>query len=122
MLFFAGTIASAQVVKPGEVPIFKDWTVGCDNGLSCQAVALAQDAFSEEMLSVVVTRQGGADTQIAVAISGATAKAGRYRIAVDGQFAADGSVNAAEEPINLSGPPIPYTHDLQTSKMNLLFV
>lgn len=105
MLFFAGTIASAQVVKPSEVPIFKDWTVGCDNGLSCQAVALAQDTFSEDNLSVVVTRQGGADTQIAVAISGVTAKAGRYRVMVDGQFAANGSVNAAEEPMNLSGAP-----------------
>lgn len=28
------------VVNPGEVRTFTDWTVGCDNGRACQAVAL----------------------------------------------------------------------------------
>lgn len=104
VLFFAGAIASAQVVKPGEVPIFKDWTVGCDNGLSCQAVALADDAFSEDKLSVVVVRPAGAEGQLSVAVSGATAKAGRYRVMVDGRLIADGTNKAAEEPITISGP------------------
>ncbi len=103
VLFFAGAIASAQAVKPGEVPIFKDWTVGCDNGLSCQAVALADDAFSEDNLAVVVVRPAGAEAQLTVAISGATAKAGRYRVMVDGRIAADGSIKAADEPITISG-------------------
>ncbi|MFN3451806.1 MAG: DUF1176 domain-containing protein [Sphingorhabdus sp.] len=103
VLLSAGAMASAQAVKPSEVPIFKDWTVGCDNGLSCQAVALADEAFSEDMLSVVVTRQGGADTQINVAVSGASGKPGRYRVMIDGRLVADGSISTAEEPINISG-------------------
>lgn len=99
----AGAVAASPAVKPGEVPIFKDWTVGCDNGLSCQAVALTDEAFSDDMLSVVITRQGGANSQISVAVSGSAANTGRYRLMVDGRFVADGSINTAEEPITLSG-------------------
>jgi hypothetical protein len=38
LLVIAAVAAAAPA--PGELKTFKDWTVGCDNGLACQAVAL----------------------------------------------------------------------------------
>ncbi len=38
---------------------FRDWVVGCDNGLTCTAVALGPDGADFPMLRVVVTRSAG---------------------------------------------------------------
>jgi hypothetical protein len=50
------TIAAAMSApKPGELKTFKDWTVGCDNGRRCQAVALMPEN-AEERLTMAVER------------------------------------------------------------------
>lgn len=46
------------VVNPGEVKTFVDWTVGCDNGRACQAVALLREPQLE---GATLTVQRGAD-------------------------------------------------------------
>ncbi|VXC67741.1 DUF1176 domain-containing protein [Sphingomonas sp. AX6] len=44
---------------PGEMRTFRDWVVGCDNRLSCTAVALGPDDAEFPTLRVVVMRAGG---------------------------------------------------------------
>lgn len=52
--------AAAQA--PGELKIFTDWAVGCDNIKSCQAVGLMQEDQDPTIwVAPSVTRAGGAD-------------------------------------------------------------
>ena len=46
MLLFA--IAAAAALPPDPLRDFGDWTVGCDNGRSCQAVALRPESAGDE--------------------------------------------------------------------------
>ncbi|HEY0412540.1 MAG TPA: DUF1176 domain-containing protein [Allosphingosinicella sp.] len=55
--------AAAAAPHPGEVKLFRDWTVGCDNGGKCEAVALLpQNGEPEDWLVMRVWRQAGPDT------------------------------------------------------------
>jgi hypothetical protein len=94
-------MASAPVPTPGKVMTYKDWTVGCDNGLSCQAVALKPDGPWDDGLSVVVTRKAGLQAQPIVEISGFPAKLGRFRLLVDGKVTETGSLQTGAESITL---------------------
>ena len=40
MILAAVLALAAAAPQPGELKTFRDWTVGCDNGRACQAVAL----------------------------------------------------------------------------------
>jgi hypothetical protein len=42
----------------GELETFKDWTVGCDNGRTCEAVSLETEGDGDG--AVVVRRDGDA--------------------------------------------------------------
>ena len=96
-------IAGAHAVTPGKVQTFKDWTVGCDNGLSCQAVALMPDGPADDALSLVITRPAGATAPLAIEMSGFTTKADRYRVVIDGRVAQTGNMQVGSESIKLSG-------------------
>ena len=80
---------------------FKDWTVGCDNGLSCQAVALKPDGPWDDGLSVVVTRKSGLQAMPTVEISGFSTKPGRFRLLVDGKVTESGTIESGAETITL---------------------
>jgi Protein of unknown function (DUF1176) len=95
--------AGAHAVTPGKVQTFKDWTVGCDNGLACQAVALMPDGPSDDALSLVITRQAGATAPLAIEMAGFTTKADRYRVVIDGRVAQTGNMQVSSEAIRLSG-------------------
>ena len=93
----------ASSVTPGKVQVFKDWTVGCDNGLNCQAVALMDEKAPDGHLSLVVTRPAGPGTSLTVAISPAAPKAGSYSVRVDGKTLARGISQTQDKPIQLTG-------------------
>jgi Protein of unknown function (DUF1176) len=98
----AGTVlmaASSPAPVPGKVETFKDWTVGCDNGLACQAVSLATEGVSEGILSMVVTRPSGATDPLIIEMSGFTSKADRYRVVVDGRVVSTGKMQVGSETI-----------------------
>ncbi len=58
MLFLA-LAAAAAAPQPGALKTFGDWTVGCDNGRACQAVALVPDAADRDgYLLLVLFRDG----------------------------------------------------------------
>lgn len=90
-------------VSVGKVMTFTDWTVGCDNGLACQAVALMADGSYENSLSLVITRPAGAGAPLAIEMSGFTTKADRYRVVIDGKVAQTGNMQVGSETIKVSG-------------------
>jgi Protein of unknown function (DUF1176) len=95
--------ASAHAVTPGKLQTFKDWTVGCDNGLACQAVALMADGPSDDALSLVITRPAGATAPLGIEVSGFNTKADRYRVVIDGKVAITGTTQVGSEAVRLEG-------------------
>ncbi len=96
--------AGAHAVTPGKIVTFKDWTVGCDNGLACQAVALTADGPSDDAMPLVITRPAGATAPLSIEMSGFKTKADRYRVVIDGRVAQTGNVRVGSETIKISGP------------------
>lgn len=92
----------AQVV-PEKVLTFKDWAVGCDNGLACQAVGLLPEGFPEGSLSIVAARAEGVNGALSVEISGAATKSDRFRIVIDGKVADTGTVPVGSETVKIAG-------------------
>ena len=90
-------------VAPAKVLTFKDWTVGCDNGLSCQAVALMADGLPDGSLSIVVTRAEGVNGSLMVEMAGAATKADRFRVIIDGKVADSGAITVGNETIKVNG-------------------
>ena len=59
--------AAAQDAGPGEVQIFADWAIGCDNVKDCEAQALATQG-EEVPAFITVSRRSGAGGQATIAI------------------------------------------------------
>lgn len=89
-------VASHAVEPPtisvGKVTTFKDWTVGCDNGLACQTVALMPETGSDQQFSVVIKRPEGVAAPLAIELAGAPSKATTYRVLVDGKAITSGNI------------------------------
>jgi hypothetical protein len=102
----AGAVhASTPVTAPvlGKTVVFKDWAVGCDNGLSCQAVSLQPGEWADRAISVVIVRGGGATAALSFRIAGELAKAGNYTLRIDGRQIARGSIAPDSDFLTLSG-------------------
>jgi hypothetical protein len=93
----------AAAVTPGVVQTFKDWTVGCDNGLDCQAVALMTDQDDGKDVSVVVTRSAGASAALTIDLASSALKPGQYQLRVDGKLVSNAVIDSENQPIKLSG-------------------
>lgn len=105
-LLSAGAFAaSANFVSPAKLITFKDWTVGCDNGLACQAVALnpLPGLQSDQGLPLVVSRGEGLTAGVVVTLTNWETKATRYRIAVDGGTVVSGAVPTDSDFIRVEG-------------------
>lgn len=46
----------AAAVQPADLKLFQDWTVGCDNGRACHAVALMPEDWPDDGLTMSVRR------------------------------------------------------------------
>jgi Protein of unknown function (DUF1176) len=102
----AGTVlmaATNPVPVPGKVETYTDWTVGCDNGLACQAVSLATEGVPEGMMSMVITRPSEATSPLTIEMSGFTSTSDRYRVVVDGRITATGTIQVGSETIAVAG-------------------
>lgn len=95
--------ASGPTVKPGEVQTFKDWTVGCDNGFSCQAVSLMDETAPMDGLEVVLSRSASQTAAVAINIDGDDLKAGKYRVVIDGRLALSGTASADGGVVKVNG-------------------
>jgi hypothetical protein len=67
MIFTALLAAAAAAPQPAELKIFQDWTVGCDNGRACHAVALMPESWPDDGLTMSVRRGPEAGAQPVVA-------------------------------------------------------
>ena len=61
-------LLAAAVVQPAELRTFQDWTVGCDNGRACHAVALIPEDWPDDALTMSVRRGPAATDAPALAI------------------------------------------------------
>ncbi len=105
-LALAGTgiaASAAADVVPAKVDTFRDWAVGCDNGLACQAVALMPQASPEGSLAMVLSRGAGVNGIFAIEMSGFTSKSDRYRVVIDGKIADTGTIPVGSDTIRVTG-------------------
>ena len=71
MLLIALLAAAASAPQPSEVRTFQDWTVACDNGLRCEAIALLPaEAESEAWTTLNLRRGSGAGERPVVTFQG----------------------------------------------------
>lgn len=78
------------VPEPSELGVFKDWTVGCDNTLTCKAVALAPEDGDVPDTLMSITRASGPDGAFTVQINGSKLPGRPVIVAVDGKPVAQG--------------------------------
>lgn len=99
-----GMIAAAvHAITLGNVETYKDWTVGCDNGLACQAVALAPENMPDDRLSVVVKRGAGIAAPLIIEIAGEQNISARYRLSIDGRIVASAPAPRDSDFVSISG-------------------
>ncbi len=61
-------LVATAAPTPGELKTFRDWTVGCDNGLACQAVALMPED-NPEAVTMIVQRGPERDAPVRIGIN-----------------------------------------------------
>lgn len=102
----AGASVPILTIGPvlGRIQLFEDWAVGCDNRLSCEAVALVPDGAGQPAYSVLVTlrRGGGANGEAVVRLLGAEELRGRIELIADNRRLA--RIKAAHDMVEIAGP------------------
>src|SRR3954468_20586978 len=89
-------LAAAAVPRPADLKTFQDWTVGCDNGAACQAVALMPENWPDDALTMSVRRgAGAADSPVLAFALGADSNAAS--VSADGKRLAVRLVGAEGE-------------------------
>lgn len=83
---------SGAAPKLGEQKTFRDWTVGCDNVGRCQADALTPEGADQPAILASVTRDGGPDGAITVAVLSSEALGVPLSFLVDGRPVGSGGV------------------------------
>lgn len=85
MLVLALAAAVVQP-QPGELKTFGDWTVGCDNARSCQAVALVPEGEDRDAyLLLVVKRDAGPNARPVLTFTTEKNLPGSFAMRVDGK-------------------------------------
>ena len=76
MLSFMTLLAAAAAIpQPAELHTFQDWTVGCDNGLACEAIALLpEDGESQAWTTLSLRRGAGAGDRPVLVLDGIEAR------------------------------------------------
>jgi hypothetical protein len=63
MIVLALLAAAVAAPQPTQLRTFQDWTVGCDNGRACHAVALMPETWPDDGLTMSVRRGAEAGAQ-----------------------------------------------------------
>ncbi len=100
-------MAIAAIPQPGELKVFKDWVVGCDNGGDCQAVSLVPEqggvGFNDRDGPVTIVRTAGMDDKLKVRILFQSKDIDRYKMTVDGKLVDTGPIVEGDYPIEIVG-------------------
>jgi hypothetical protein len=92
LLALAAAVAAPQ---PGELKTFRDWTVGCDNGRACQAVALIPESEGgENYLMLIIKRGPEAQAKAELSWTAPDGPPRRAALAIDGKAVAQVSGSA----------------------------
>jgi hypothetical protein len=83
MMILLASLAAAAAPQPAELKTFQDWTVGCDNGRACQAVALMPEDWPEKAATMSLRR--GPQPQSLPEIEFATEAGKGVSVAADGR-------------------------------------
>ena len=59
-MWLALLAAQAAAPQPGELRLFRDWTVGCDNGRACEAIALLPEGEDWDRWTTLSLRRDAA--------------------------------------------------------------
>ncbi len=100
-------LASAANIQLGETREYGDWIAGCDNALSCEAVALMpQENFGHfESLTLQRSRVGGPaidGAPLSIKLNGLKTDTDRYRIVIDGFVMDTGAINQENHAIEVT--------------------
>ncbi len=98
--------ASESIPSPGEVKVFKDWSVGCDNGGDCQAVSLVDDAsggFNDWGGPIFIGRTAGKDDILKIRVLIQDTGVSQYQMIVDGKIVDTGPISQGDYPIEIIG-------------------
>ena len=109
---FASLVFAAQVaatppgavhkVMPGETRYFKNWAAGCDNTLSCQAIAMQPLENQEGYLTLSLARDAGKGRTSIIEITGMDADVSKYQIYADKRLILSGTLKGVNDSITLS--------------------
>ncbi len=108
-LLLAATTAGAQQAAPslGEIKVFKDWSVGCDNVGNCQAVSLVANAasggFDDWGGPISITRAPGESDVLKIKAVIQTNDIDRYQMFVDGRLIDTGPLVQGDYPLEIVG-------------------
>ncbi|HWJ71145.1 MAG TPA: DUF1176 domain-containing protein [Sphingobium sp.] len=87
----------------GRLRIFDDWAVGCDNQLSCEAVALVPEGAGQSYMALVVLqRAGGGAGAGTIRLLGAEQLRGQIELMVDNRRLA--RIKAEHDMVEITGP------------------
>lgn len=95
---------SPPVVTPAKVANFKNWAVGCDNGLACEAVSLAPESAPDGAVALAISRKAGLNDMLSINLSGFSTQSDRFRILVDNRVVDTGNMVAGSGTIAITGP------------------
>jgi hypothetical protein len=109
---FAGFVLAVSVVAappvavnnitPGETRYFKDWAAGCDNTLSCQAIAMQPLENGEGYLTLSLARDSGKGRTSIIEITGMDSDVSKYQIYADKRLILSGTLKGANDSIALT--------------------
>lgn len=108
MLLAAAPASAPQTIpSPGEIKVFKDWSVGCDNVGNCQAVSLVADAagggFDDWGGPISITRTPGESDILKIKAVIQTNDIDRYQMFVDGRLVDTGPLVQGDYPLEIVG-------------------
>ncbi len=103
LLCATANAVAAPSVTPSKVMTYKDWAVGCDNGLSCQAVALKPEGLPEGSLTIVAVRAEGVNGAFKIDMSGVPTRSDRFRVLIDGKVVHTGTTQVSSETFKVTG-------------------
>lgn len=100
----ANSIAATHAQKhmAGDTKYFKDWAAGCDNTLSCQAIAMQPEGNSDDYLTLSLTRSAGKARATMIEVTGMDTDVSKYRIYADKRLVISGTLKGVNDSIALS--------------------
>ncbi|RHW18722.1 DUF1176 domain-containing protein [Sphingomonas gilva] len=87
----SGPVDDGAVPSVAEIETFRDWSVACDNGKTCEAVSLAPGMANLQDVGMIVRRPAGADGAVSISLRSPSDQAGEVDLVVEGKRIATGT-------------------------------